>query len=97
MSEHPREPIPHTCPDIDKIVKLCKNIKSTGKLGRYEYTIEELTDIIDNMTSDADDIEDLVEKIRYSNDELRRWGNDEATRVDELELELEDIEKQTNL
>ena len=52
-----REPIKHTCPDIDSIIA-------------------------------------MLEKLRQSNATLRDWGFDEANRVDELEEELSDKDKE---
>lgn len=56
MSHH-REPVGHTCPDIDRMIR-------------------------------------LLEELRSDNDQLRTWGADEASRVDELETELETLREE---
>lgn len=56
---HRREPVGHTCPDIDRIIK-------------------------------------LLEELRSANDQLRTWGCDEASRVDELETEVETLREEVS-
>jgi len=85
---HFRQPIGHTCPDIDKVIK---SIEEAVKLCRVDdrYTVEELISTINDIEWKLDIINQL-EVLRSSNDILRDWGKQEALRVDELEQELED-------
>ena len=55
----------------------------------------ELFDAASAMNSELDGCIDFLEQMRKSNDTLRQWGIEEATRVDELEFELEEVKAQT--
>ena len=86
--EHPREPIKHTCPEIDKYIKSIKfalfKERELEKLSE-----EELMDAATTMSSELEYCIEYLEELRRSNDTLRRWGIEEAERVDELEVKLE--------
>lgn len=89
MSKHYREPIPHTCPDIDKVIKSLKLIERLSNLGKYEYTNQELRDIISDINNEVYGLDDKLEELRASNDSLRQWGIAEAEYVDELEEKIQ--------
>ena len=91
---HYREPIKHTCPDIDKYIRRIKNVLTTERnLRTYEHD-ELLASAID-MSSELESCIDYLEELRSSNDTLRQWGIEEAEKVDELELQIEELsEKQ---
>lgn len=89
MSNHSREPIPHTCPDIDKVIKALQRIHNLSKLGKYEYTNQELTDIISDINYEVYGLDDKLEELRASNNSLRQWGISEAEYVDELEEKIQ--------
>jgi hypothetical protein len=83
---HGREPIKHTCPDIDKIVKSIKEIeKSCNLRGREDES--DLKEIISDVSNEVYGLDREMEKLRKSNDELRCWGIDEANEVDHLEAQ----------
>jgi predicted nucleic acid-binding Zn-ribbon protein len=45
---------------------------------------------------DIDNLIERLEELRNDNDQLRAWGAEEATRVDELEQELEAAQEQVS-
>ncbi len=85
MGKHHREPIKHTCPDIDKLIKgqseIMKRIRNYQKIDE----IDDLKDIISDIENILWDFEDKLEELRRSNDTLRDWGISEAEEVDKLE------------
>ena len=91
MSKHHREPIKHTCPDIDKYIKW---IKSDIEQDRYLKTMDEkeLYDTASKMASRLEDCIGYLEELRNSNDTLRVWGIEEAEKVDSLENYVEELE-----
>ena len=91
MSDHSREPINHTCPDIDKYIK---SIKSAIYRDRDLKNMDE-KDLYDAASSMATELEyciDYLESLRKSNDTLRKWGIEEAEEVDKLESRIYEIE-----
>lgn len=89
MSSHHREPIKHTCPDIDKLIKGLNEIsKMTRNYERIDE-VSELKDLIYDLEYILSDFEGKLEELRNSNDTLRNWGIDEACNVDDLETEKE--------
>ena len=86
--KHYREPIKHTCPDIDKYIKWIKmTIVKDRDLKNMDE--KELFDAASSMASELDNCIWYLEELRKSNDTLRCWGIEEAGRVDELEERLE--------
>jgi uncharacterized coiled-coil DUF342 family protein len=89
--KHSREPIKHTCPDIDKYIKWIKfEIVKDRDLKNMDE--KELFDVASSMSSKLDDCIEYLEELRKSNDTLRCWGIEEAERVDELEEKIEEME-----
>ena len=85
MGKHHREPIKHTCPDIDKLIKgqseIMKLIRNYQKID----DVDEFKDIISDIENILWDFEEKLEELRKSNDTLRDWGISEAEEVDKLE------------
>jgi len=86
--KHPREPIKHTCPDIDRTIKYIKIVMLKDR-DLKNLNESELFDAASAMNIELDNCIDFLEQMRKSNDMLRQWGIEEATRVDDLEYELE--------
>ena len=88
MGKHHREPIKHTCPDIDKLIKgqneIMKLIRNYQKID----DVDEFKDIISDIENILWDFEDKLEDLRKSNDTLRDWGISEAEEVDKLEAKI---------
>ena len=85
MSKHHREPIKHTCPDIDKLIKGLNEVQKTTKGYDRIDSVDELKDIISDIENILWGFEDKLEELRRSNDTLRDWGISEAEEVDKLE------------
>lgn len=91
MSEHSREPVGHTCPDIDKVLKELDAVKRLCKL-RGNEDEGDLKSIIEDIEHELWDTDYQVEKIREDNILLREWGTTEAAEVDDLNEEMSKIE-----
>lgn len=94
-------PIKHTCPDIDKAIKLLKQAMKIADKARTRH--ERNSDDDDDyysIESGLSDVEDILEALRRSNNELREWGerleNDLQTageEINHLETQLEDAKQ----
>jgi predicted P-loop ATPase len=94
MGKHHREPIKHTCPDIDKLIKgqteIMKLIRNYQKIDE----VEDFKDIISDIENILWDFDNELEKLRSSNDTLRDWGISEAEEVDKLEDKIYALENE---
>jgi peptidoglycan hydrolase CwlO-like protein len=87
-----RQPVKHTCPDIDKVIKAIENavaVCNDRSINEDNYR-DALKDIEDYLWR----LDDTLEELRSSNDALRSWGEEEATKVNELETEVSNLENQ---
>jgi hypothetical protein len=86
-------PIKHTCPDINRVIKLLKDIQSTAKEGmkanRDNYDNEQR---FKDCEWDIDDIIGSLEDLRKANAALREWGEGLEAEVVELDRQLTAIE-----
>ena len=88
--EHKREPIKHTCPDIDKYIKWIKmEIVKDRDLKNMDK--KELFEVASSMSSKLEECIGHLEELRKSNDTLRQWGIEEARNFDRVEAELQKI------
>jgi predicted nuclease with TOPRIM domain len=89
--KHEREPIKHTCPDIDKYIKWIKfEIVKDRDLKNMDE--KELFDAASSMGSQLESCIDYLEELRKSNETLRNWGITEADEVDSLQNYVEELE-----
>jgi len=90
--KHSREPIKHTCPDIDKYIKWIKyeivNDKDLKNMNE-----KDLFDAASSMSSQLESCIDYLEELRRSNETLRNWGIEEANNVDDLEFISDNVIK----
>ena len=90
-NKHDREPIKHTCPEIDKYIKHIKwEIVKDRDLKNLNE--KELFDAASSMSSQLESCIDYLEELRSSNDTLRSWGIEEADEVDSLKNYVEELE-----
>ena len=89
--KHDREPIKHTCPDIDKYIKWIKfEIIKDRDLKNMDE--KDLFDAASSMSSQLESCIDYLEELRKSNETLRNWGITEADEVDSLQNYVEELE-----
>lgn len=89
-NKHDREPIKHTCPDIDWVIRRVNDAMKSAKDGMKMCDSDsDEWSCFDNIIDELYQVEGKLEQLRTSNDELRQWGIEEANKVDELEEILE--------
>ncbi len=82
-----REPVRHTCPDIDKLKSY---IEQAVKECKKDYdSLDQAKDGFDIINYWIDDIPNELERLRDANSSLRDWGNALLDKVKELESENE--------
>ena len=84
-----REPIGHTCPDIDVIVEKAKEMQSMCKSPEdddHEYNYRCISDL-------ASEIISQIEDLRSSNSTLREWGNDINNELEDAEAENDKLQQ----
>lgn len=87
---HPREPIPQTCPQIDKIVGKIKYLNKQFPRHWSDVTdLEKLQELAEEMQSVLEDCDSEFELLRRSNEMLRGWGEQEAVDCDKLEEQIQ--------
>ena len=92
---HKREPIKHTCPDIDKYIRWIKmEIMDDRDLQRLDE--KDLFDTASSMRNQLEECINYLEELRSSNHELRMWGIEEADEVDSLNNYVEELEGKLN-
>ena len=90
MASHQREPIKHTCPDIDKYIRYIKmTIVQDRDLKNMDE--KEIFDAASSMASELENCIGYLEELRGSNDTLRLWGIEEAEKADKFELQIEEL------
>ncbi len=95
MDKHYREPIKHTCPDIDKYIKWIKmSVYKDRELNNMDE--KDLRDTASQMSSQLEECIGYLEELRSSNDTLRKWGIEEAEEVDSLNAYISELEQTTN-
>lgn len=84
---HKREPIKHTCPDIDKYIRCIKNVIVSDR-DLLRSSEEELLEAARDMASELENCIGYLEELRKSNSTLREWGIEEAEKFDDLEKQF---------
>lgn len=100
-----REPVGHTCPDIDKIIASLKQIEEyiNSAVGGIEDIqnrtdgtnfVDEMIRAIKSDLSEAKYLADcsgMLEELREANSTLRSWGIDLADELETLEDQADDL------
>jgi vacuolar-type H+-ATPase subunit E/Vma4 len=89
MEKHDREPIQHTCPDIDKVVSAIEKVNKWIYKLRGNEDEETLRDLLSDISNELWGMDTIMEKLRKSNDDLRQWGIEEAEYADRLQEKYE--------
>lgn len=84
---HRREPVKHTCPDIDYCLGELRVIRDG-----IAWVSKNTDTDVDSEIRAIDNLDSGLEQLRSSNAALREWGTEEANRVDELESQLDESE-----
>lgn len=89
-------PIPHTCPDIDKVIKMVKSIQRVAQEGmrsseRHSDDHQRYKDI----EWDIDDIVGRLEDLRKDNQTLREYGEGMEAERNELQKQIDELENST--
>lgn len=88
-------PVKHTCPDIDKVIKMVKSIQDVAKDGMKAH--DKNSDDYERYKDvewDTDSIIDKLEELRNSNSRLRDWGETLETEKIELEDQIFHLEEE---
>jgi peptidoglycan hydrolase CwlO-like protein len=86
-------PIGHTCPDINKCIKLLNSIVKTAEFGMKD--LEKGTDLYNQLSEiidEAQSVDSILEDLRHSNDELRSWGNEQEKEINSLNNYISELE-----
>lgn len=85
MRSHNREPIPHTCPDIDSLISQLENLRRCNDELR-QWGISEAKNV--------DELESRLEESQEENNTLNEENDLLEKKVNDLEIKLQSI-KQT--
>ena len=86
-------PVKNTCPDIDRLIKLLRDIQHTAKEGMRES--EKHSDVYQRFKDCEWDIDDIIyslEDLRKANAALRDWGESLDSEVESLSNYVNDLE-----
>lgn len=84
MSRATREPVGHTCPDIDHVItNIYNTIKELNEVNRYLDS-----SVLSSCINYLDGLESTMETIRSANDKLRDWGLESNSIIEDLEEEI---------
>lgn len=96
MARRATEPVRHTCPDIDRVIrKITEIVLQMESCGDGD----DKEDILDSISSWSSDLKEIgfgkwneLETLRSSNASLREWGNDMYNEAENLERSLDEAE-----
>ena len=86
-------PIGNTCPDIDKLLKVIKNLRDLKYIPDDE---KEIKNLFSNIDDELFGIAGSLEELRSSNDTLRKWGKEMEEEAESLSVQYSDLEERYN-
>lgn len=91
-------PVKHTCPNIDKAIRLISSGIKTAEFGlkNSERRTNEY-DYFHDIISDIEDVEPILEQLRSDNDALRTWGIEMEKEKESLENYVSELEEKLAL
>ena len=89
MSDEPEKP-DYSCPHIDKIIEIENGMIKALESKHYDE-LETLIGNVDDALWYRGDIEKEAEEARSIHDDLRKWGEWQQERADELEKQNEEL------
>lgn len=93
----PSEPVKNTCPDINRLQKIIKDIQSDFASFKDTDDINDFLDSMSNASWELRDIYDTLEDLRNSNSALRDWGHELISLAEQMESEKDsEIEELQN-
>jgi len=94
----PKEPVRHTCPDINSAQDVLKTIVNNFSSLNENNDIFDILDIISDVSYDLNGLIDTFEELRNSNASLRDWGNEIQNIAEQLfsqkDQEIEELYEQ---
>lgn len=94
----PKEPVRHTCPDIDSAQDVLKTIVNNFLSLTEDNDILDVLDVISDASYDLNGLIDTFEELRNSNSSLRDWGYELINLAEQLlsqkDQEIEELYEQ---
>lgn len=91
MGKTSRAPISYTCSAIDSVIDAIKSVEKSSNLNGH-ITEEELKTALTDINSTVWNLDTALEDLRKSNAKLRDWGDQEASKVDDLVDEVNSLQ-----
>lgn len=86
-------PVKQTCPDINRVIKWVKSAMSEAKAGMdYDEATDDIKYSFNEIISQLEGVEDMLEDLRSANSSLRDWGDDCEAEIEQLKEEIADLE-----
>lgn len=85
-------PVKHTCPDIDKAIKLIKEAIREADQGKKLSDIDDMRESLRWVINQIEDLPYMLEDLRKANHSLREWGEATEDSLQKAEQTISDLE-----